>query len=81
MDRMDKVNVMLADRCIDAETAVRVRMYFHHARALHRVREYRELEAMMSLKLRGEVASAAQRGWVVVDMKQDWNRVYPVLPQ
>ena len=61
---MDKVNVMLADRCIDAETAVRVRMYFHHARALHRVREYRELEAMMSLKLRGEVASAAQRGWV-----------------
>jgi hypothetical protein len=61
---MDKVNVMLADRRIDAETAVRVRMYFHHARALHRVREYRELEAMMSLKLRGEVASAAQRGWV-----------------
>ena len=34
---MDKVNVMLADRRIDAETAVRVRMYFHRAPARARV--------------------------------------------
>ena len=61
---MDKVNLMLADRHIPEEMAVRVRLYFHNARVLARLREYRELENMMSLKLRGEVASAAQRGWV-----------------
>jgi len=42
----------------------RVRLYFQNARILKRVNEYGELQGMMSHKLRGEVASTAQRFWI-----------------
>ena len=61
---MDELNIMLEDRHIPQEMRVRVRMYFQNSKVIERHRGYRDLENMMSLVLRGEVASAAQRQWI-----------------
>ena len=55
---------MLRDRNIPDEMRVRVRMYFHNAKVINRLKGYRDLENMMSLVLRGEVAAASQRKWI-----------------
>jgi hypothetical protein len=61
---MDELNVMLSDRRIPHDLRVRVRLYFHEAKVIERQKGYRDLENTLSLVLRGEVASAAQRPWM-----------------
>jgi haloacid dehalogenase-like hydrolase len=56
-----------------ASTGLRFGLLVHHNRP---VREY-AYEASSMGKLDVALTEAAARGWTVMDMKNDWNRVFP----
>ena len=61
---MDDLNSMLSETDLDPELCARVRDYFSHSRNLMRTRDYHELDMLMSVGLRGEVAGVVSQKWL-----------------
>lgn len=62
--RMDELNFMMADKKFSKALRRRCRMFLLHSKQHQRHSGYRQLERMMSISLRGEVALANNARWV-----------------
>ena len=63
--RMDELNHMMNERKFDDDLKQRCRMYYIESKETKRVRNYRKLEQEMSIHMRGEVACANNKSWLM----------------
>ncbi|KAJ8599381.1 hypothetical protein CTAYLR_007021 [Chrysophaeum taylorii] len=62
--RMDELNFYMNDNNFPQDLKERCRMYFYQSQKQQRVATYAQLEKLMSVGLRGEVAAASNGAWL-----------------